>query len=54
MNKGDAQLISAAPEMLDLLKLVHGSFAGGLVMTFSEQDVEEFTRVIEKAQGGEE
>ena len=52
-ERADARLIAAAPEMLELLQLVCGSFSGGLVMTFSEQDVEEFARVIKKATVGE-
>ena len=37
-------------ELLGLVKLVHGSFAGGLVMTFSETDVEDFKNAITKAE----
>jgi putative IMPACT (imprinted ancient) family translation regulator len=38
-------------ELLALVKLVNGSFSGGRVMTFSEQDVEDFKNAIAKAQG---
>ncbi|RFC66488.1 hypothetical protein DYI37_03330 [Fulvimarina endophytica] len=44
-------LREAAPELLRLAKLVQGSFGGGLVMTFSELDVEEFEAAIAKAEG---
>jgi hypothetical protein len=37
-------------ELLGLVKLVHGSFAGGLVMTLSDQDVEDFKNAITKAE----
>ena len=37
-------------DLLDLAKLVYGSFGGGLVVTFSEQDVAEFAAAIAKAE----
>lgn len=46
----DARLISAAPDLLALVKLVYGSFGGGLVVTFSEADVQEFAAAIAKAE----
>jgi hypothetical protein len=37
-------------ELLGLVKLVHGSFGGGLVMTFAEADVDDFKNAINKAE----
>lgn len=54
--EADAALISAAKELLALVKMVHGSFGGGLVMTFTEADVEAFAAALSKAspsEGGE-
>jgi hypothetical protein len=41
-------------ELLGLVKLVHGSFAGGLVMTFSDRDVVDFENAIDKAEQTDE
>jgi hypothetical protein len=49
----NANLISAAPELLELALLVNGSFGGGLVMTFNEDDCNKFQQVINKALGNE-
>jgi hypothetical protein len=45
----DALLISKAPELFDLCKMVYDSFGGGNVITFSEKDIETFKRVLEEA-----
>ena len=50
-RRANARLIAAAPELLALVKLVHGSFGGGLTVTFSEQDVADFAAAIAKAEG---
>lgn len=50
-QESNARLIAAAPELLELVKMVHESFGGGLVMTFSEADVESFSAAIAKATG---
>lgn len=47
----DASLIAAAPELLDLAKLVQGSFGGGRTVTFSDDDIAAFSAVISKAEG---
>ena len=44
----NAKLIASAPELLELCLLVHGSFGGGNVITFSETDIENFENVINK------
>eukprot|EP00873_Tetraselmis_striata_P030350 jgi/Tetstr1/450614/TSEL_037650.t1 len=48
----NARLIAAAPELLDLVMLVHGSFGGGPVITFSDDDIAAFEAAIAKATGG--
>ena len=50
-DEEDARLISAAPDLLALVELVHSSFDGGLTITFSELDVKEFSAAIAKARG---
>ncbi len=50
-NTANASLIAAAPDLLELVQLVYGSFGGGLVITFSEADVEKFRAIIAKATG---
>ena len=47
----NARLIAAAPELLELAQLVYNSFSGGLVMTFSDEDVKAFGSAIAKAKG---
>ena len=47
----NARLIAAAPDMLALVKLVHGSFGGGRVVTFSDDDIAQFEAAIAKAEG---
>lgn len=37
--------------LLDLAKLVHGSFGGGRVVTFSDEDIAAFNLAIAKAEG---
>lgn len=48
--EANARLIAAAPDMLALAKLVHGSFGGGLTVTFTEDDAEQFAAAIAKAE----
>lgn len=50
-NEAHAALISAAPELFELAKLVHGSFGGGRIITFSDADIEAFEAAIAKAEG---
>lgn len=52
-QEANARLIAAAPDLLALVKLVNGSFGGGLTVTFSERDVAEFAAAIAKAEGRE-
>jgi hypothetical protein len=47
----NAHLMAAAPELLDLVSLVNGSFGGGNVVTFSDDDVTRFAEVYAKATG---
>ncbi len=47
----NARLIAAAPELLDLVKLVHGSFGGGRTITFSDDDISEFAAAIAQVEG---
>lgn len=47
----NAHLIAAAPEMYELMKLVHDSFGGGRIITFSDEDIETFATVLAKAEG---
>ena len=47
----DARLIAAAPDLLELVQLVHGSFVGGNVVTFSEDDIAKFSAALSKATG---
>lgn len=49
MQSANACLISAAPELLDMLTLVHKSFGGGNVVTFSQADIEQIGAAIAKA-----
>lgn len=51
-SEANAKLIAAAPDLLELAQLVYNSFSGGLVMTFSDADVEAFGSAISKATGG--
>lgn len=51
-QQANASLIAAAPDLLELAQLVYNSFSGGLVMTFSDADVEAFGSAISKATGG--
>lgn len=50
-TKANARLIAAAPEMYELVELVHGSFGGGRVITFSDDDIAKFAEVLAKAEG---
>lgn len=45
----NANLISAAPDMIKLIELVYKSFGGGNVITFSDKDIFEFENVYKKA-----
>lgn len=47
----NARLIYAAPELLELVELVHLSFSGGNVVTFSDAQIEQFAAAIAKATG---
>ncbi len=47
----DARLIAAAPRLFDLVKLVHGSFGGGNIVTFSDEDINEFAAAIAQVEG---
>lgn len=47
----DARLIAAAPDLLELAYLVRNSFGGGPVITFSDDDIEQFETAIAKAEG---
>ena len=51
--KSNANLVSAAPDLLKLAELVYHSFGGDLVITFTESDVEKFKQTIEKAIGNQ-
>ena len=44
-------LRKTAPELLELVELVHESFGGGRVITFSDSDVAAFSAAIAKAKG---
>ncbi len=46
--------IEAADKLAELCKLVHGSFGGGLVMTFQESDVELFAATLSAYEGAKE
>ena len=50
-EEADARLYAAAPDLLALVELVHGSFGGGNVITFSDADIAEFSAAIAKAKG---
>lgn len=47
----DAHLIAAAPDMYELVDLVHSSFGGGRTITFSDDDIAAFSAVLAKARG---
>lgn len=47
----NARLIAAAPELFALVEMVYLSFGGGRIITFSDEDIEEFGAVIAKARG---
>jgi hypothetical protein len=51
--KGNARLIAAAPELIELVKMVHRSFGGGNVITFSDRDIARFAEVFAKATGSQ-
>ena len=38
--------LEAVEKLAELCRLVHGSFGGGLLMTFSEQDVADFSEAL--------
>lgn len=50
-HEANAKLIAAAPDLLELVLLVHKSFGGGPVITFSDSDIERFEDVVNKALG---
>lgn len=50
-RRANGRLIAAAPDLLALVELVHGSFGGGSVITFSDADIAEFAAAIAKARG---
>jgi hypothetical protein len=45
-------VFAAAPDLLALCEMVNGSFGGGRVVTFSDDDISQFAAVIAKAKGG--
>lgn len=47
----DMRLIETAPELYELVELVHQSFGGGNVITFSDEDISRFAEVVAKARG---
>lgn len=46
--QANAQLIASAPEMFELLKMIHLSFGGGRVITFSDKDIEDIEQLLTK------
>ena len=50
IEKANAKLISAAPELLEALKLVYGKMTAE---SYSEQDFDKVEQAIKKALGGE-
>jgi|JI10StandDraft_1071094.scaffolds.fasta_scaffold188242_7 hypothetical protein len=44
----NAQLIASAPEMFEMLKMIHLSFGGGRVITFSDKDIEDIEQLLTK------
>lgn len=47
----NARLIAAAPRLFDLVVLVQGSFGGGNIVTFSDEDIKEFAAAIAQVEG---
>lgn len=47
--RANAKLYVASYDLLRLCLLVHDSFGGGNVITFSDKDIEDFEEAIEKA-----
>lgn len=45
----NAKLFAAAPELLELALLVYNSFGGGNIITFSDNDINQFEETIKKA-----
>lgn len=50
-RKANARLIAAAPELFEALNMIHLSFGGGNVITFSDRDIEQIGAAIAKAIG---
>jgi len=46
--QANAQLIASAPEMFEMLKMIHLSFGGGRVITFSDKDIEDIEQLLTK------
>lgn len=49
--EANARLIAAAPDLLDLVRMVYLSFGGGRIVTFGDDDIEAFAAAIAKATG---
>jgi hypothetical protein len=45
----NAKLIAASKDLLELCLLVHHSFGGGNIITFSDKDIQDFENAINKA-----
>jgi len=48
LKSDNKELLEQRNELLRLCELVHGSFGGGLTMTFSEKDVIDFVEAINR------
>lgn len=48
-QEANGRLIASAPDLLELVELVHLSFGGGNVITFSDADIQRFAEVYAKA-----
>jgi len=44
----NANLALSAPEMFELLKMIHLSFGGGRVITFSDKDISDIEQLLTK------
>ncbi|MDR8915832.1 hypothetical protein [Burkholderia multivorans] len=51
IQEANARLIAAAPELFEALNMIHLSFGGGNVITFSDRDIEQIGAAIAKAKG---
>jgi hypothetical protein len=47
----NARLMAAAPDLLEALQMIHRSFGGGNVITFSNRDIELIGAAIARATG---